>query len=176
MERFNTKITRKDKRTIAYFSMEIGVDEDMPTYSGGLGILAGDTIKSCADLNVPVVAVTLLYRKGYFKQNLDHFGNQTEDGVKWDPNKHLTKIDDKIIVSIEGRDVHVTAWQYDVKGAGNHEVPIFFLDTDMDENSEIDRHITDHLYGGDQRHRLCQELVLGVGGFRIIEKLGYKNI
>ncbi|MBW6462505.1 MAG: alpha-glucan family phosphorylase [DPANN group archaeon] len=176
MERFNSKNTRKDKRTIAYFSMEIGIDQQIPTYSGGLGILAGDTIKSCADLNVPVVAITLLYRKGYFQQKLDSQGNQTEQGVEWKPEDFLKKLDKKIIVNIEGRQVHVTAWQYDVKGADSYNVPVIFLDTDLEENSETDRHITHHLYGGDQRYRLQQEIVLGIGGIRTIENLGYRNI
>ncbi|MCK5594130.1 MAG: alpha-glucan family phosphorylase [Candidatus Aenigmarchaeota archaeon] len=176
MERFNSKTTRKDRRSIAYFSMEIGIDEKIPTYSGGLGILAGDTIKSCADLNVPVVAITLLYRKGYFQQKLDAQGNQTEQGVEWKPEDFLKRLDKTITVNIEGRQVHIAAWQYDVKGADDYSVPLIYLDTDLEENNEADRRITHHLYGGDQRYRLQQEIVLGIGGIRTIENLGYRNI
>lgn len=176
MERFAKSTIRKDKRFIAYFSMEIGIDPKMPTYSGGLGILAGDTIKSAADLNVPAVAVTLLYRKGYFKQKLDKEGNQTEEESKWNPEDCLTRQQKKITVDIEGRKVSITAWLYERKGVGDYIVPIIFLDTDLEENTEEDRKITDSLYGGDQRYRLCQEIVLGIGGMRMLQALGYKNI
>ena len=176
MERFGTKTIRKDKRSIAYFSMEIGLDSDIPTYSGGLGVLAGDTIKSCADLNVPLVAVTLLYRKGYFYQKLDSNGNQIEADVKWNPQDHLTKLKDRVKVKIEGKSVEITAWQYDMTGIGNYTIPVIFLDTDIKENSEFNRSITDKLYGNDHKYRLCQEIVLGIGGMRMLEKLGYKKI
>ncbi|MCK5042622.1 MAG: alpha-glucan family phosphorylase, partial [Candidatus Aenigmarchaeota archaeon] len=176
MERFAKGTTRKDKRCIAYFSMEIGLESGIPTYSGGLGVLAGDTIKSAADLNVPIVAVTLLYRKGYFDQKLDNDGNQTEADVVWNPKDHLSKLKEKITVKIEGRNVAVTVWQYDIKGIGGYMIPILFLDTDLKENSEYDKHITDRLYGGDQKYRFCQEIVLGIGGIRILEKLGYTGI
>jgi len=176
MERFAKGTIRKDKRCIAYFSMEIGLESDIPTYSGGLGVLAGDTIKSAADLNVPIIAVTLLYRKGYFNQKLDSDGNQTETDVIWNPENHLSKLKEKIKVRIEGRDVAVTAWQYNTEGIGGYRIPVIFLDTDLNENSEHDRNITDRLYGGDQRYRFCQEIVLGIGGIRILEKLGYTGI
>ncbi len=161
---------------IAYFSMEIGVDSLIPTYSGGLGILAGDTIKSCADLKVPMVAVTILYEKGYFDQKLDSEGNQQEFPVEWNPKDFLKPLPNKVSVKIENRTVAIQGWQYDVVGITGHTVPIIFLDTDLKENSEYDRGLNDYLYGGDQWYRLLQEIILGIGGVRMLHSLGYKGI
>lgn len=166
----------KKERRIAYFSMEIGIDSRIPTYSGGLGVLAGDTIKSCADLKVPMVAVTILYEKGYFDQKLDSQGNQQELPVKWNPKDFLKPLPNKISVQIENRTVAIQAWQYDVSGITGHTVPIVFLDTDLKENSEYDRGLNDYLYGGDQWYRLLQEIILGVGGVRMLKELGYTEI
>src|SRR3990170_3262031 len=131
---------------IAYFSMEIGVKNDIPTYSGGLGILAGDTIKSAADLNLPLVAVTMLTRKGYFNQEIDASGWQNEKPVAWDPAKYMTILPAKVKVSIEGREVYLQAWMYEIVSPAGGNVPLLFLDTDLPENSPQDRAITDHLY------------------------------
>ncbi|MFH1126548.1 MAG: alpha-glucan family phosphorylase [archaeon] len=166
----------KKERKIAYFSMEIGIDSRMPTYSGGLGILAGDTIKSCADLKVPMVAVTLLYEKGYFKQTLDSEGNQKESPLQWDPKQFLKPLPNKVTVQIENRTVSIQAWQYDVVGITGHIVPIIFLDTDLKENGEYDRGLNDYLYGGDQWYRLLQEIILGIAGVRMLKELGYTGI
>jgi len=161
------------RSTVAYFSMEICLEQAIPTYSGGLGVLAGDTLRSAADLGVPLVAVTLLHRKGYFTQHLDATGHQTESPVFWKPEEVLEPVDARIIVNIEGRDVHVRAWKYAVKGVRGHEVPVFLLDTMLDENSEHDRGLTDYLYGGDEYYRLCQEIVLGMGGAAMLQQLRY---
>jgi len=159
---------------IAYFSMEIGFRNDIPTYSGGLGVLAGDTIKSAADLNLPMVAVTLLYRKGYFKQVLDAEGRQSEYPNEWRPSEHLLLLPQKIHVKIEGRDVAVQVWTYNVSSrTGRWNIPVFFLDTYLPENDPQDREITDYLYGGDLRYRLKQELVLGIGGVLMLRALGF---
>ena len=163
-------------RKIAYFSMEIGLDAVMPTYSGGLGILAGDTIRAAADLKVPMVAVTLLYRKGYFYQRLDGQGRQSEEAVDWVVDDFLQEMPPRISVSIEGRDVHLRAWKYSVASPAGYEVPVYFLDADLPENAEWDRRLTDQLYGGDQYYRLCQETILGIGGVRMLRALGYKAI
>ncbi len=157
---------------IAYFSMEIGVRGDMSTYSGGLGVLAGDTIKSAADLNLPMIAVTICTKKGYFRQELDIFGRQTELPDEWDTKAFMTPIKERVVVGIEGRDVQVGAWLYIVKSAAGGKVPIIFLDTDLPENSPADREITHYLYGGDLSYRLKQEIVLGVGGSRMLEEIG----
>lgn len=159
---------------IAYFSMEIGVRSDMPTYSGGLGVLAGDTIKSAADLNLPVVAVTILTKKGYFKQELDIYGRQTELPDEWDPNNFMTPLKEKVSVFIEEREVYIGAWLYVVQSMRGPRIPILFLDTDLPENAPEDRGITHHLYGGDQTYRLKQEIVLGIGGTRMLDELGFE--
>ena len=160
---------------IAYFSMEVGLDPTIPTYSGGLGILAGDTLRSAADLRVPMVGMTLLHRKGYFKQKLDKSGVQSEEPVYWRPEEKLEKLSTKVSVRIEGREVAIAIWRYDVKGISGHSVPVYLLDTDLEENSPFDRTITDHLYGGDHHYRLCQEVVLGIGGVSALKALGYNS-
>lgn len=166
----------KDQRTIAYFSMEIGLDARMPTYSGGLGVLAGDTIRSAADLKVPMVAVTLLYRRGYFHQRLDASGWQSEEPVEWTLGDFVREEPRRISVALEGRTVHLRSWRYDVEGISGFTVPVYFLDADLPENSEWDRTLTHFLYGGDLHYRLCQEMLLGVGGVRMLRAMGYEDI
>ncbi|HEV2326551.1 MAG TPA: alpha-glucan family phosphorylase [Terracidiphilus sp.] len=157
---------------VAYFSMEIAISPEMPTYSGGLGVLAGDTLRSAADLGLPLVAFTLLHRKGYFQQHLDVNGVQTEDVQPWNPADFCAEEPVRVNVSIENRAVLVRAWRYDLEGRSGHIVPIYLLDTDLDGNSGWDRGLTDHLYGGDTNYRLQQEIVLGMGGVRIANGLG----
>src|SRR6266849_2100171 len=156
---------------VAYFSMEIALEPDIPTYSGGLGILAGDTLRSAADLGVPLVAVTLAYRKGYFRQILDSSGNQFEQPQDWDPETQIAEVKQRVSVEIEGRQVFIRAWKYTITGITGEIVPVYLLDTNLPENTDYDRALTDSLYGGDQRYRLAQEIVLGLGGFRLTEKL-----
>jgi len=164
-----------DKR-IAYFSMEIALDPAMHTYSGGLGILAGDTLRAAAAQRLPMVAVTLLHRQGYFRQKFDASGWQIEEPDKWPLEKFVKELPQRVAVQIEGRPVQVRAWQYDVRSTGSGIVPVFLLDTDLPENSEWDRRLTDQLYGGDKWYRLCQEIVLGIGGVRMLRALGYNNL
>ena len=161
---------------IAYFSMEIALAAEMPTYSGGLGVLAGDTIRAAADLRIPMVAVTLLHRKGYFRQSLDSNGLQTEQPEEWPVEDYLSWMGERATVTIDGRNVQLRYWRLEVEGAGNFKVPVYFLDTALLENSEYDRTITSYLYGGDQYYRLCQEIVLGIGGVRVLRALGYNEI
>ena len=156
--------------------MEIGFDTSIPTYSGGLGVLAGDTIRAAADLKVPIVAVTLVHRKGYFYQHLDSAGHQSEEPVEWSLSDYLAEMPQRAAVTIEGRNVQIRAWKYQIKGLTDYAVPIYFLDTDLDDNDPYDRRLTDTLYGGDLRYRLCQETVLGIGGIRILRALGYHNL
>lgn len=167
---------QKKRRSIAYFSMEIGIHPKIRTYSGGLGILAGDTVKSCADLNVPLVAVSLLYKKGYFYQKLDEQGMQAELPYEWNPKKLLKLFKKKVTVTIENRTVFIQAWEYDVFGITGYRVPVIFLDTDIEENSEYDRSLTHSLYGGDSKYRFCQEIVLGIGGVRMLKELGFYRL
>jgi starch phosphorylase len=156
--------------------MEIGLESGMPTYAGGLGVLAGDTIRSAADLDVPMVAVSLLHRHGYFFQRMDVQGRQSEEPVAWPVDDFAEPIDERTTIDIEGRTVHVRAWRYRVTGESGHVVPVYLLDTDVSENQPWDRTLTDVLYGGDDHYRLCQEMVLGVGGFRLLRALGYTDI
>ncbi|MEM3374626.1 MAG: alpha-glucan family phosphorylase [Candidatus Woesearchaeota archaeon] len=175
MKHLLEKQHEKDIRSIAYFSMEIGIDENIPTYSGGLGILAGDTIKTFADLIVPVVAISIICNKGYFKQEIQN-GYQIEKPVDWYPIKFMKLMPQRVSVNIEGREVKVAAWEYKVVGIKGFEVPIYFLDTNLEENAPEDREITAHLYGGDLRYRIKQEIILGIAGTRMLEALGYKKI
>ncbi|HXX57463.1 MAG TPA: alpha-glucan family phosphorylase [Thermodesulfovibrionales bacterium] len=165
------KYTRDPK--IAYFSMEIGIKQEMPTYSGGLGVLAGDTIKSAADLRLPMVGVTLISRGGYFRQLLDERGWQTEEPERWDVSRCMELLPGKITVQIEGRDVSVQAWLYEVRSLTGGTIPVFFLDTGLPDNTPEDREITAQLYGGDKSYRLKQEIVLGIGGVRMLNRLGF---
>ncbi len=161
---------------VAYFSMEVALAPDVPTYSGGLGVLAGDTLRSAADLGVPMVGVTLLYRKGYFRQELDEHGRQAEFPVGWDPKEKLQALEPIATITLEGRPVHLRCWRYDIVGVTGHVVPVYLLDAGVSTNSEFDQTLTDHLYGGDQHYRLCQELLLGVGGVEALSKLGHLDI
>lgn len=164
------------RTTIAYFSMEVGLNPDMPTYSGGLGILAGDTLRAAADVGLPVVGVSLLHRKGYFRQHLDVHGRQTESPCEWVPERFLEPVPNRIEVPIEGRAVSVGAWRYSVRGISGHVIPVYLLDTALPANNEWDRTLTDSLYGGDLHYRLCQEIVLGLGGVEMLHSLGHQGI
>lgn len=168
---------KKDRnQTVAYFSMEIGIDNSLHTYSGGLGVLAGDTLRAAADLNVPLVGLTLIHRQGYLRQKLSADGWQTEEPDPWEIEQFLQAESPRISVIIEGRQVQVRAWRYDVRGIRGFEVPVYFLDTNLPENTEFDRSLTDFLYGGDEHYRLCQEIILGVGGVRMLRALGYEHL
>jgi starch phosphorylase len=156
--------------------MEIGIDNNLHTYSGGLGVLAGDTLRAAADLNVPLVGLTLIHRQGYLRQKLSADGWQTEEPDPWEIEQFLQAESPRISVIIEGRQVQVKAWRYDVRGIRGFEVPVYFLDTNLPENTEFDRSLTDFLYGGDEHYRLCQEIILGVGGVRMLRALGYEHL
>ncbi len=161
---------------VAYFSMEIALEDALPTYSGGLGVLAGDHLRSAADLELPMVGVTLRYHEGYFQQKIDEEGNQTEEAVRWSPASHLERLDTQVKVRIGEREVAVAIWRCHVTGITGHQVPIYFLDTRLSENDAADQLITDQLYGGDLGHRLRQEVVLGMGGVAALEALGHDPI
>jgi glycogen phosphorylase len=164
------------KRFVAYFSMEIALENAMPSYSGGLGVLAGDTISAAADLRLPMVAVSLLYRQGYFSQRLSEDGSQHEDPVEWRVEDFLEEQPARITVPLENRRVELRAWRFLVKGVRGFEVPVYFLDADLPSNAEWDRNLTGGLYGGDSYYRLCQEVLLGVGGVRMLRALGYEDL
>ncbi len=158
-------------RSIAYFSMEIALDPSLPTYSGGLGMLAGDTLRSAADTGAPMVAVSLVHRCGYFRQKLDASGQQTETAVPWSPET-LSSAGEVVSLTMQNRIVKICAWRFDVIGVAGHVIPVFLLDTDIEGNDPYDRRLTDTLYGGDTYYRLCQETVLGLGGVQLLHQLG----
>lgn len=156
--------------------MEVGLRSDMPTYSGGLGVLAGDSLKAAADAGVPAVGVSLLHRQGYFRQRLDAQGNQFESPFAWNPEDFLTRLGTRAKIELEGTTVHLAAWLYEIQGVRGHILPVVFLDTKLSENSEWHQSITNNLYGGDLRYRLCQETVLGYGGIAMLRALGQDRI
>src|ERR1700730_2530816 len=160
---------------IAYFSMEIALDPSIPSYGGGLGILAGGMLRSAAGLELPMIAITLRHRKGYFRQRLDAEGNQTEEPDPWIPESVLQPVEGTFTVRIENREVHVRAWRYNIHGMSGFVVPVYMLDTDLPENSDWDRTLTDTLYGGDQHYRLCQEVVRGIVGVAVRRRVGVKK-
>jgi starch phosphorylase len=153
----------------------------MHTCSGGLGILAGDFMRSAADQRIPMVGMTLLHRKGYVRQRFDDHGWQIDEPDPWPIEQFLQEMPARATVTLEGRTVYLRAWRYTVGGATGHTVPVYFLDTDLPENSPWDRALTHWLYGGLYGgdpiwYGLCQEVVLGIGGVRMLRALGYRQI
>ena len=169
-------LAQPPKRFVAYFSMEIALENAMPSYSGGLGVLAGDTIRAAADIRLPMVAVSLLYRRGFFTQRLADDGSQTEEPVEWNVEKFLVEEAPRVTVCLEDRQVKLRAWRYTVKGVRGYEVPIYFLDADLPDNDPRDRELTGSLYGGDPYYRLSQEMLLGIGGVRMLRALGHTEL
>jgi starch phosphorylase len=165
----------RDSAPVVYFSMDVALESSIPTYSGGLGVLAGDTLRTAADLELPMVGVSLVARAGYVRQVLDASGEQDDRDSSWRPESRLDAVEPVVSVMIEGRRVDVRAWRYTIRGRRGFEVPVYLLDTDLAPNSDEDRHLTDHLYGGDSRYRLSQEAVLGIGGVRMLEAMGYRD-
>ncbi len=165
----------KEKIKIAYFSMEIAIKNDIKSYSGGLGVLAGDTLKAAADLKTPMVGITLLNSKGYFKQIINERGEQEEKPDEYDYSK-LKEIATETTINIGEDKVKIKAWEYKIEGCGEYSIPVYFLDTNIDENKKEYRKLTGKLYGGDKKYRLMQEIVLGRGGAKLLPILGYKNI
>ena len=158
---------------VAYFTMEIALRSEIPTYAGGLGVLAGDTLRSATDLELPMVAVTLVSRAGYFRQEIDAQGRQVEHPAIWNPAQWAQPLDAKIAVPIDGRTGWIGAWIYVLEGSMGGRQPVLLLDTDLNENSAEDRAITHYLYGGDTAYRLKQEIVLGIGGVRMLQAAGF---
>jgi starch phosphorylase len=169
-------MTREFTQTerIAYFTMEIALRSDIPTYSGGLGVLAGDTVRSAADLELPLVTVSLASREGYFRQTIDANGRQLEAPDPWDPAQWAQPLQARVVVAIEGRDVWVGGWLYVLESYLGSRQPVILLDTDLADNTPEDRELTHHLYGGDGIYRLKQEMVLGIGGLRLLHALDFR--
>lgn len=162
--------------TVAYFTMEIGLRSEMPTYAGGLGILAADILRSCADKGIAAAGVTMCWQHGYLRQHLHPDGTQAYEEIQWNPADWMTRVPQIVTVQVEGRAVHVGAWRLDLPGVNDQTVPVYFLDTNIEANTPEDRTITDHLYGGGQDMRIKQEIVLGIGGVRMLRALGYSDI
>lgn len=176
-DRARSDVARSDGHLgAAYFSMEVALNDELPTFSGGLGVLAGDYLKSAADLRLPIVAVTLCYRNGYFAQRIDDAGEQLELPVEWSPERVLERLRATIGLELNGREVAIGVWRHVIRGVSGGEVPVYFLDTNLEENHPEDRSITDQLYRGDGEHRLRQEAVLGLGGVGMLRRLGHNDL
>ncbi len=161
--------------TVGYFTMEIGFSRQIPTFAGGLGVLAADIMRSATDLGVKAAAMTMCWQHGYMKQSINADGSQQYSEMNWNPSEVLKKLPQTVEVTIEGRQVKVGVWVLELESRG-HVVPVYFLDTNLPENQPWDRDITKYLYGGDGYMRLKQEVVLGIGGVRMLRKLGYANV
>lgn len=158
---------------VAYFSMEVALSSAMSTYSGGLGVLAGDTLKTFADFEYSALGITLLNEQGYVEQEIDSTGGQISQPEEWNKEEYLTKLPFTIEVPFRSRFVICAVWQYDIIGQSGKTVPVYFLDSNISGNDEYDRTLTSYLYGGDTHYRLCQEQILGLGGIILLEKLGF---
>lgn len=167
---------KKDRPVVAYLSMEIAVASDIKTYAGGLGVLAGDILRSAADLKFPMVGITLLNRQGYFQQKITLAGQQIARPDQAYNLSALKKLKAQVTVKIGTEKVTVGVWRYTIRSRNNFRIPIYFLDTDLPDNSKINRQLTGALYGGDEEYRLRQEIILGRAGVKMLECLGYKNI
>src|SRR5262245_41970557 len=161
---------------VAYFSMEIALESSLPTYSGGLGVLAGDTLRSCADLGLAVCGVTLVHRQGYFRQGITPDGEQRERPDPWSPEDRLEHLPPRVSVEVAGKSVALRAWRYRIGSERGTEIAVYLLDADLPENTAEHRRLTDRLYGGDDAYRLGQEIVLGIGGVRMLLALGHREI
>ena len=159
---------------VAYFSMEIALRPEIPTYAGGLGVLAGDLMRSAADLDLSMVGVTLVSRRGYFRQEITAQGEQIEKPDDWDPSRFATHLSTSVCVRMAGRDLWIDAWLVTVESPYGTGTPVILLDTNVERNTPEDRALTDFLYGGDPAYRLKQEIVLGVGGARMLRALGFR--
>jgi starch phosphorylase len=162
---------------VAYISMEIGLDSNIPTYSGGLGVLSGDTVRSAADLEIPMVGICLCYSSGYFYQLFNEVGEQKEKEIEWSFYYEFEKIEKPITIKIQDKEIKISAWLYRVVGQSGHIIPIYLLTTDVVGNEDWQRKLTAALYDSTSRwHRIVQEMILGLGGVKLLKSLGYNNI
>ena len=156
---------------VGYFTAEIGLWSELHTYSGGLGVLAGDHVKSAADAGTPLVGVTLLYHQGYARQHIDANGVQTESFPEFDPNEHVSKTKIVLKLYLDGQPLSAYVWKADIVGQSGHIVPVYFIDTRHPANSSEHQELSSRLYGGDDEVRIRQEYVLGVGGVQLFDYL-----
>jgi len=160
---------------LAYFCMEFGLESEMPNYAGGLGILAADILQALGDKEINACGVGLMYKEGFYAQDIYYDGDVNFFPRTWDRDKYLIKQDVTTTVKIEGREVKINVWRYDLETQGK-VVPIYLLDTDLSENDSRDRNITNKLYSGGDYLRLAQEVVLGIGGVKVLREMGYEDI
>ena len=156
---------------VGYFTAEIGLWSELHTYSGGLGVLAGDHVKSAADAEIDLIGITLLYREGYGRQHLDQDGNQSESFAAIDPADHLIDTGLELMLPLDGATIYSKIWKVEVVGITGHIVPVYFLDTHHPKNSDYHSDLGARLYGGDDEVRIRQEYLLGVGGLRLLNLL-----
>jgi len=167
----------KNDTKVAYISMEIGMDSNIPTYSGGLGVLAGDTVRSAADLEIPMVGICLCYSSGYFYQLFNEHGEQKEKEIEWSFFYEFEKVEKPITIKVENKEAKVSAWLYRVIGQSGHVLPIYLLTTDVDGNEDWMKNMTGSLYDSTSRwNRIVQEMILGIGGVKLLRSMGYNNI
>lgn len=166
-----------DDTRVAYISMEIGMDSNIPTYSGGLGVLAGDTVRSAADLEIPMVGICLCYSSGYFYQLFNEKGEQKEKEIEWSFFYEFDKVEKPIKMKLEDREIKVSAWLYKVIGQSGHVIPIYLLTTEVEGNEDWMQRLTGSLYDSTSKwNRIAQEMILGIGGVKLLKLLGYNNI
>ena len=167
----------KNDTKVAYISMEIGMDSNIPTYSGGLGVLAGDTVRSAADLEIPMVGICLCYSSGYFFQLFNEHGEQKEKEIEWSFFYEFEKVEKPITIKVENKEAKISAWLYRVIGQSGHVLPIYLLTTDVDGNEDWMKNMTGSLYDSTSRwNRIVQEMILGIGGVKLLRSMGYNNI
>ena len=167
----------KEETKVAYISMEIAIDSNIPTYSGGLGVLSGDTVRSAADLEIPMVGICLCYSAGYFYQLFNERGEQKEKEIEWSFFYEFDKVEKPISVQIEDKEIKVSAWLYKEIGQSGHVLPIYLLTTDVEGNELWMKRMTGSLYDSTSRwNRIVQEIILGMGGVKLLKSLGYNNI
>ena len=158
----------------AYFSMEIMLESEIPSYAGGLGVLAGDILRSAADMEIPMVGVSLVYNGTSFSQEIEPDGSQKFEVNHWQKNDKLTHLPNRIELQIDNIPVQVGIWRYDIVGVSGFVVPVYLLDTDILDNGHWARAITQSLYEGE--YRLPQEILLGIGGVKMLRNLGYQDV
>jgi starch phosphorylase len=161
---------------VAYFSMEIMLENDIATYAGGLGMLAGDILRSLADQGIPSVGVTMAFNNGYTNQVVNKDGTQKFVAAEWTKSDQLIKLSQNIAIQIEGHELIIEAYRYDIVGKNGFVVPVYLLTTDHYENTDEQKYFTKYLYDHDKRIRLIQEVILGIGGVKMLRSLGYHNI
>ncbi|HAN32370.1 MAG TPA: alpha-glucan family phosphorylase, partial [Myxococcales bacterium] len=170
----NTQVTPKPY-TVAYISAEFGLRASLATYSGGLGVLAGDHVKSAADAELPLVGISLYYHQGYGLQRINEHGDQTLEFPHCPPSTLLEDTNIRLRLQLSSIEVQAHAWRFVQRGRSGHEVSVYFLDTLLPDNPVEWQEVSKTLYGGDNSNRLRQEAILGIGGYELMKVLGHEG-